>query len=196
MKIYHIMGAAPYYTNCFMIIDNQDTAVLIDGSAPWSKISQILNSDNAKLAAVLLTHGHHDHRESLAEIIKNTQAPVYVGLQDKEQFNLDDVVCYQDMSTMEFGEIKLFVFSTPGHTPGGYCIKCEDMLFSGDTLFAGTVGRTDLPGGDYDELMRSLQKIVQTVKTDVKVLPGHAHFSTLEQEKEQNPYLKEMLKCL
>ncbi|MEG1800404.1 MAG: MBL fold metallo-hydrolase, partial [Oscillospiraceae bacterium] len=78
-----------------------------------------------------------------------------------------------------------------------YCLRCEDMLFCGDTLFAGTIGRTDLLGGDYEELMNSLKTMAEYVKNqNPKVLPGHAHFSTFDMEKQQNPYLKEIVKCL
>ena len=80
---------------------------------------------------------------------------------------------------------------------GGYCFKCEDMLISGDTLFAVTIGRTDLPGGDYATIMDSLKISAEVVgKQNLKVMPGHAHFSTFNQEKVQNPYLKEAIKCL
>ena len=88
-------------------------------------------------------------------------------------------------------------FHTPGHTQGSYCFKCEDMLISGDTLFAGTVGRTDLPGGDFETIMNSLRIIAEVVRNqNLKVMPGHAHFSTFNIEKVHNPYLKEALKCL
>ena len=93
---------------------------------------------------------------------------------------------------MKFGEIKLLPFSTPGHTPGGYCLWAEGMLFCGDTLFAGTVGRTDMAGGDFNVLKESLKKIITIVDENPQVLPGHNHFSTLDQEKVQNPYLKNL----
>lgn len=197
MKTYNLMGGAPYYTNCFLLSDNIGNAVLIDCSVKWDKIEEILKNDHVKLKAILLTHGHHDHCEELSEVRLKSGAPVYVGRADAEQFSFEKTTPYGTRETLEFGDIKLFAFHTPGHTPGGYCLKCEDMLFSGDTLFAGTVGRTDLLGGDYEELMKSLKTIAECVGTqNLKVLPGHAHFSTFDQEKQQNPYLKEIVKCL
>ena len=130
--------------------------------------------------------------QTLAEAVTEFDCPVYLGAEDAQLFNLEGTVAYEDATVMKFGEIKLFVFSTPGHTPGGYCLWAEGMLFCGDTLFAGTVGRTDMAGGDFTVLKESLKKILSTVDENPQVLPGHNHFSTLEQEKVQNPYLKNL----
>ncbi len=193
MKAYHLMGKAPYYTNCYVITDNSGNAVMIDCSADAAKVKSILENDRAELKAVLLTHGHDDHIETLQETVSVFGCPVYLGAEDIEQFRMTGITPYIDGDFMKFGEIKLYVFHTPGHTPGGYCLLCEDMLFSGDTLFAGTVGRTDFKGGDFEVLKESLKKILATVENDeTKVLPGHNHFSTLKQEKEQNPYIRRL----
>ncbi len=197
MKVYHLMGSAPYYTNCYLLTDNEGNAVLFDCSIKWEKIDAILKNDKAELRAIFMTHGHHDHRECLDEVRQMSDAPVYMGRHDILQFHMEDVKEYKEKETFEIGEMKIFAFHTPGHTQGGYCFKCEDMLICGDTLFAGTIGRTDLPGGDYATIMESLKKIAEIVgKQNLKVMPGHAHFSTFSQEKVQNPYLKEALKCL
>ena len=187
MKAYHLMGKAPYFTNCFMLTDTNGNAVLIDCSADVAKVKTILENDRAQLK-----DGHADHRETLAEAVTEFDCPVYLGAEDAQLFNLEGTVAYEDATVMKFGEIKLFVFSTPGHTPGGYCLWAEGMLFCGDTLFAGTVGRTDMAGGDFTVLKESLKKILSTVDENPQVLPGHNHFSTLEQEKVQNPYLKNL----
>ena len=192
MKAYHLMGKAPYYTNCYMVTDNSGCAVLIDCSADTEKVKAILENDRVELKAILLTHGHDDHRETLYETVSLFGCPVYLGKEDIDQFELTGIERYTDGETLKFGEIVLSVFHTPGHTPGGYCLMCEDMLFSGDTLFAGTVGRTDFKGGDFEVLKESLKKIVARVPDDMKVLPGHNHFSTMKQEKVQNPYLKRL----
>ena len=197
MKVYHLMGSAPYYTNCYLFTDNQGNAVLFDCSIRWEKIEEILKNDEAELKAILMTHGHHDHRECLDEVVANSGAPVYMGRQDIAQFYMENVIPFKDKEAIEIGEMKIFAFHTPGHTPGCYCFKCEDMLISGDTLFAGTVGRTDLPGGDFETIMNSLRVIAEVVRNqNLKVMPGHAHFSTFNIEKVQNPYLKEAIKCL
>ena len=190
MKAYHLMGKAPYFTNCFMLTDNAGNAVLIDCRADVENVQAILDNDRAQLKAILLTHGHADHRETLEETVARYGCPVYLGAEDARLFGLEGTTPYEDGTVMKLGEIKFYVFSTPGHTPGGFCLWTEGLLFTGDTLFAGTVGRTDMRGGDFEVLKQSLKKILATVDENPQVLPGHNHFSTMEQEKVQNPYLK------
>lgn len=190
MKAYHLMGKSPFFTNCFVITDNIGNAVLIDCSASIDKVKAILKNDRAELKALLLTHGHEDHRETLADFEKEFECPIYIDKADADLFEIKNTVDYTDGETLTFGEISFTVYKTPGHTPGSVCLLCEDMLFCGDTLFAGSVGRTDLKGGDFETLKKSLIKIKKLIPDDVKVLPGHNHFSTMKQEKQQNPYLK------
>lgn len=190
MKTYHLTGKAPYFTNCYVMTDNDGNAVMIEASADVNKVQDILDNDRVQLKAILLTHGHADHRETLEQCREKFGCPVYISAADSEFFGISDTLPLTDGENLTFGQIKIQVISTPGHTPGGCCLVCEDMLFSGDTLFAGTVGRTDLGGGDFDTLMKSLEKLSGSVKENLKVLPGHNHFSTMELEKENNPYLK------
>jgi len=192
MKAYHLTGKAPYYTNCYMLTDNEGCAVLIDCSADVEKVKAILENDRVQLSAILLTHGHHDHRETLDETVAEFGCPVYLGREDAAQFSLKNTLPYEDEGNLRFGEINLYTFHTPGHTPGGYCLMGEGLLFCGDTLFAGTVGRTDFPGGSFEVLKESLAKIVRIVPDEMQVLPGHNHFSTMKQEKDQNPYLRRL----
>jgi hydroxyacylglutathione hydrolase len=194
MKAYHLTGSRPYYTNCYILTDNKGNGVMIDASADVEKIKKILENDRSVLKAIFLTHGHDDHRETLEEILEEFNCPVYLGKEDAKFFNLENTISFEDRASFDIGEMNFFVFATPGHTPGGFCIVCNDMMFSGDTLFAGTVGRTDLDGGDYTLLTESIKKILTLVKTNVKVFPGHNHFSTLDIEKKTNPYLINALK--
>ena len=189
MKAYHLMGKAPYFTNCYMITDTNGNAVLIDCSAEVEKVKAILENDRAQLKAILLTHGHHDHRETLAETVAEFACPVYLGADDAQLFGLEGTTDYEDVKVMKFGEIKLLPFSTPGHTPGGYCLWAEGMLFCGDTLFAGSCGRTDLPGGDWQTILTSLQRF-RSFDGELGVFPGHGESSTIAREKQYNPFLR------
>ncbi len=194
MKVYHILGKPPYFTNCFLLSDEKDSAVLVDCSMPIDRIKEALENEGVKLKAVLLTHGHHDHIESLNEVLEEFEGiEIYLAKEDASHFSIKNTQDYQN-EVFSIGKMDFEIIKTPGHTPGSACIAVEDYLFSGDTLFAGTVGRTDLPGGDYEILMDSLKKIVEKVGNEVKVCPGHNHFSSLKSEKEQNPYLKAILR--
>lgn len=203
MKTYHLTGKAPFFTNCYMICSDGGAAVLIDCSADVEDIKKILENDRVSLKAVLLTHGHADHIETLEQIKNEFGCPVYLAHQDAELYGVQDTVDYpageesDDDRTdnpkayrLTFDDITVYYTFTPGHTPGGVCLSRGDMLFCGDTLFAGTVGRTDLKGGDWETLNSSLKKLITLIKQDLKVLPGHNHFSTFEREKRTNPYLK------
>lgn len=189
MKAYHVPGKSPYYTNCFLLTDNIGNAVLIDCSADIEKVKKILSNDRCNLSAVLLTHGHDDHRETIDDILAEYDCPVYIGKEDADFFELENTIAYTDGGVIQFGEMSFTTLHTPGHTPGGYVLYCEDMMFCGDTLFAGTIGRTDLPGGDYDILMNSLNKILDFTAGEYKVLPGHSAFSSFSHEKSTNYFL-------
>lgn len=190
MKAYHLLGSAPYFTNCYMLTDNAGCAVLIDASADIGQVQSILDNDRVQLKAILLTHGHADHRETLERLREKYACPVYLGREDSRFYRVDGTLPLSDGEKLTFGQIEISVIVTPGHTPGGRCFVCGDMLFSGDTLFAGTVGRTDMPGGDFDSLTDSLKKLSREINEDLKVLPGHNHFSSMNLEKANNPYLK------
>ncbi len=194
MKVYHILGSAPYFTNCFLLSDEKDSAVLIDCSMPIEKIKEALENEGVLLKAVLLTHGHHDHIESLKAVQSEFEGiEVYLDKEDAVHFDIKDTIDYQN-EVFSIGKMDFEIIKTPGHTRGSVCVVVEDFMFSGDTLFAGTVGRTDLPGGDYDTLLNSLKIIVDKVDDNCKVCPGHNHFSSIKSEKEQNPYIKTILR--
>ncbi len=196
MKVYHMHGKAPYYTNCFLLSDEKDSAVLIDCSMPIEKIKEALENEGVELKAVFLTHGHHDHVESLNDVKKEfPNAEIYLSKEDVLQFDIEGTIDYQN-EVFSIGKMDFNILKTPGHTPGCVCIIVEDYMFSGDTLFAGTIGRTDLPGSDYDTMIESLKKIIDNVDENCKVIPGHSHFSTLKIEKSENPYLKTIIRVM
>ncbi len=194
-------------TNCYFLV-NTDTKemIIVDpgGDAPILK-SRIAEMD-LKPAAILLTHAHYDHAHH-AKILKDTyQIPIYIHEAEKQ--TLTDVrmnvsamfgkpetyeadVFLKDGQAFTLAGFEIVTLHTPGHTPGGACyyFKDQKVLVSGDSLFCGSVGRTDFPGGSMSSLVRSLKEKVMVLPRDTQVLPGHMMRTTIGQECEYNPYL-------
>ena len=168
------------------LVSNPETkeAVFIDPAANCDRIIRGLEDMGCRLAAILLTHGHFDHIGAAEELKRRTKAPIYAGEDAKEMLENADQRIIRPAG-MEFR-----VLFTPGHTAGGVCYYMEEygILFSGDTLFAGSVGRTDLPGGSPAVLRESLKKLTR-LPDSVLVYPGHGASTTIGDERQQNPYL-------
>ena len=201
MKIQHIFLPS-VYTNCY-ILGDETTGVgaVIDPGAYTDKILTTAKEMGVSLDYILLTHGHFDHVSGVAELRKHIpDAKVDLHPADAHQ-NTDliptaacgDTIPWQDGDVIKVGSLDVEVIGTPGHTPGGVVLKCESVLFTGDTLFAGSVGRTDFPGGSYDDIMKSVARLAK-LPGDYQVLPGHNSFSTLETERKQNYYMVEAMK--
>ena len=197
MEIMYLHGPAPLYTNSYIALDGEGAAVVIDPAAGAGQYREILEKKGAKLAAILLTHGHYDHVGAVRALRRETGAPVYLGRGDaagSEIFPLGEQDVdgwYADGETLAFGGMRFAVTATPGHSQGCVCLLCGDVLFTGDTLFAGDIGRTDLAGGSMADMRKSLAKLAALAgaQPDVQVLPGHGPFSTLGDEAQSNPYL-------
>lgn len=194
-------------TNCYILETGNGEAVAFDIGNGAKKVIQALDVYHLQLKAILLTHGHYDHVAGVEAVRKMTGADVYIHEKDAVMLesgdaNLswqltDDIYVpvteyhtLQDGDILQFGERNIQVMYTPGHTPGGVCYLTDDMMFSGDTLFKGSVGRIDL-GGNRDEMMQSLRKIASLDK-NYQVYPGHFDASTLDAEKKSNPYLRNL----
>mgnify|MGYP000879200464 CR=1 FL=1 len=186
-------------TNCYLCFQSTN-AIVIDPGAEARRIIDILTEKGLKLEAILLTHGHVDHIGAAAELKKQTKAPIYVHQADAsflvdsnlnlaaflgwDNLSLQSDYWLEDGQSLSFSDLTLQVLHTPGHTPGSICFYCPDQgkLFSGDTLFAGGVGRTDLPGGDYRQLQASLGKILTSLPAETIVYPGHGGTTTIAAE--------------
>lgn len=190
MTATHLLGPAPLYTNCFLLVGENKHAVAIDPAAAPEQFEKLLEEAGATLTHILLTHGHYDHVGSVEPLREKYGAKLYMNEADNRQFELNADEFFVDGGEIVVDDMGFTTIFTPGHTPGSTCIVCGDLMFSGDTLFAGDIGRTDLPGGDSAEMRRSLQKLCKLVTTDVQVLPGHEEFSTMDAEKRDNPYLR------
>lgn len=188
------MRLGAYQTNCYMVWGAEDTCVLIDPGYDGASVLEQVKSRGKQVAAILLTHGHFDHVGGVKEIASQTGCPVYLcqkeltlpeGLTAGKLYYTNS---YEDGDVVEAAGLAFAVMHTPGHTPGGVCLLCGEALFSGDTLFAGTIGRTDLPGSDFSVMEKSLDRLA-ALETDYRVFPGHGASTTLFREKNSNPYL-------
>ena len=190
-------------TNCY-VVTNEDTlrCVVIDPGDESNTILDYMESNHLKCEAILMTHGHFDHIGALCAVAEETGADSYMNEKDTMINNgilrrgvelPENLKSYDDGDVLEFAGMSIEIIATPGHTPGGVCIKVGEALFTGDTLFRGSCGRVDLPGGDPQEEMRSLKKIC-SIKGDYEVYPGHMDSSTLERERAFNYYCREAMK--
>ena len=198
MKLLHLTGPAPYFTNSYLLVSEGEAAI-IDPAPDASRFAPLLEQENARLTHILLTHGHFDHVYGLDSVRAAWPAARLclfradaVGSDDRPVRESPEILWLTDGQALKIGDTSLVALHTPGHTPGSCCYFCEGALLTGDTLFAGSAGRTDLPGGDWEALMQSLHRLAESpiLPDDLRVLPGHGAFSTLGIERTQNPYMK------
>ncbi len=176
---------------CYVVGDNGEAAV-VDPGWEYKKILEVCRENNLKVKKILLTHGHFDHVNDLNKIVKECDAEVF--MHQDEEFKSDLIVSYlKDGDKIKIGTVEVEVIHTPGHTPGSVCyLVNNEKIITGDTLFVGTIGRTDLAGGDFDELKKSL-KILAKLEKNIEVFPGHdygeSESSTIGRELASNPYM-------
>ncbi len=193
-------------TNCYLVSNEETKELLIvDPGDQADLLARKIDESGAKPAAILLTHGHFDHVLAVNELAEQYQIPVYAHENEKKQLHSTAVEFFPHLGRS--GEIKvdhfisgepllklagfeIKVFMTPGHTQGGVCyyFEKEGLLFSGDTLFFGSIGRTDFPGGSYKDLIQSVETKLFPLPEDVVVYPGHNNATSIGFEKQNNPF--------
>jgi len=185
-------------TNCYVVTDeNTLECAIIDPGAESNTILDYVESNNLKPKAIFITHGHFDHVTALSAVREATGAPVYVskkdacppGLSRLHRLVEDDSFNYWgEGDSVTVGSMTFTVMETPGHSPGSVTIRCGDVLFTGDTLFRDSCGRTDLEGGDMDQILASLLRLA-ALDGDFEVYPGHGDSSTLDRERRFNYFI-------
>lgn len=190
----------PLATNCYLVWnEGAQQAVVIDPAAKPQVICDALRARGLTLAAILLTHAHFDHIGALKPLHAATGAPIYLGEADRDDPSqlCYDYLTYTDLcrdgDVIEAAGLRFAVLSTPGHTPGSVGYVCEKTLFSGDTLFSGSYGRTDFPGGSDAQLLASLRRL-SALDAATRVLPGHGEETTIERERRVNPGMREAMR--
>lgn len=188
-------------TNCYVVYDEASrVCALIDPGAMPQVILDTLAKNDLTLQKILLTHAHFDHTGALRALHeKFPDVPIYVNAQDIDetlnmsQGNLVYTDTFLDGDEISMPPLTFRVLATPGHTRGSSCLICGDTIFSGDTLFEGCCGRTDLPGGDGAQMLASLKRLAE-LPGDYHVLPGHGGDTTLERERRTNYYMREAMR--
>ena len=195
LKVY-AMALGAYQTNCYIIHEETSkTCCVIDPGYDADRILDKLEDLGLSLEAILLTHGHFDHVGAVKDLAAETQCQVYIHPDD---LSLPPMMTagalyytrtYTEGSLLKLAGLEIAVLHTPGHTPGSVCLLAENTIFSGDTLFHGSCGRTDLPGGDWATITRSLKRLA-AVEGNFWVYSGHGPSTTLRDEKKYNPYMR------
>lgn len=206
--IFEGFSVGAWESNCYIVgCGETKEGAVVDPGADAKKILNRVKNLGLKINKIILTHGHPDHISALAEVQQATGAKVLIHSADagmltdarrnlsfymgqSMELNPADVLL-KDGDIIEVGNIKLEVMHTPGHSEGGICLKCaRDVVITGDTLFAGSVGRSDFPGGSHTQLINSIKDKLLKFPPETKVYPGHGPASTIGTEIRHNPFLR------
>lgn len=206
MKVVRI-PAGIYAANCYLVYsESNKEGIIIDPGGDADDIIAEIKNLGLDIKYIILTHGHGDHIAGVREIKEYTNAPVAIHKDDEHLLkngkdNLSSImamgaveltadILLDDEDEISFGNLNAKILHTPGHTPGGISIKIENSIFTGDTLFAGSIGRTDFEGGSFEDIIDSIKNKILEYPEDTVVYPGHGPSSTIKTEKVTNPFLR------
>lgn len=190
-----------YMTNCYIVTDEKTLATaIIDPGDEASYVISYIEENKLDVKCIMLTHGHFDHTTAVKPVKEALNVPVYMHKADSdpslrhgfEFIPLEEVTWYDEGDTVQVGNLTFEVMNTPGHTEGSVVLKCENALFTGDTLFRDSCGRTDLAGGNMRKMLKSLKRL-HDLEGDFEVYPGHEFSTNLERERQHNYYIKSAL---
>lgn len=199
------LQAGVYAANCYIIHTEDGDGLVVDPAGDVDEIVKYLEESSVKVGAIVLTHGHGDHIGGVLELKELLDVPVMVHSDDEDmvknsalnlstsmpmgEVNFKPDILLNDGDEIPLGDRVVKVIHTPGHTKGGICILVDGILITGDTLFQGSIGRTDLYGGDFDTLMISIVEKLMILPDDTVVYPGHGGPSTIGVERRNNPFI-------
>ena len=193
--------AGIYDANCYIVMDEKTKdAVVLDPGGDGEMLERAIKDMKANVKSILLTHGHMDHVGGVEYLSDKLNVPFYISKIDEEYMEKDNYVFgsirnangyLEDGNALSFGSLNIKVIATPGHTKGGLCFLIEDKLFTGDTLFQGSIGRTDFIGGSFPEIIDSIKTKLLLLGDEIEVYPGHGPKSSIGYEKGYNMYLND-----
>lgn len=204
--IFEGMAVGSYYANCYIVgSDSTKEAAIIDPGADFNRIDKRIIELGLKPKIIILTHAHGDHIGAVTDFVNKYGTKVYIHKEDAEMLRdgsknftkaltgksisiIADVEL-KDNDEIKLGDLNFEIIHTPGHTRGGICIKVGNIMMTGDTLFNKSIGRTDFPGGSFDEIINSIKEKIFKYNDDTIIYPGHNSPSTIKSEKMGNPFV-------
>jgi len=205
--IFEAMAVGSYMSNCYIVgSEKTKEAAIIDPGAEFNKIDAKIIELGLTPKMIILTHAHGDHIGAALELIEKYNIPVYIHEDDAEalidsninlskvlfrkEVNINPDVRLKDKDKIILGDLEFEIIHTPGHTPGGISIKIENIMMTGDTLFNHSIGRTDFPGGSFEQIIDSIRNKIFKYDDDIIVYPGHNSPTTILSEKIGNPFMR------
>ena len=186
-----MMTVGPIQANCYILgCKKTMEGIVIDPGAESLRIAKVITDNGLRIKYILITHGHSDHTGAAGELKNIVKAPVWIHRLDAYGLGFPPDGELFDGQEIEVGTYRIKVIHTPGHSPGGVCLYAPGTVFTGDTLFYGSIGRTDLPGGDYNQLIRGVRGKIFPLGDDLRVYPGHGPASTIGRERRTNPFFR------
>jgi hydroxyacylglutathione hydrolase len=185
------LTVGPYQANCYIVgCDETREGIVIDPGDEVFRIAEEITRNRLKIRSILITHGHFDHTGGTAELKGITKAPVLIHALDAPALNMRADGHLYDGQIIRVGTYDISVIHTPGHSPGSVCFRAPGVIFTGDALFAGSIGRTDFPGGSHEQLIEGIRTKIFPLGDALRVYPGHGPSTTIGRERRYNPFFR------